>query len=133
MIRRLRIWLFGTSRRKYYSTQRPHWNPGGLRGFQPHAEAEYALVGREVPSVRPQDFRLPAHQTVTVDPREHADAWPTQNLPAIREEVPEPVRPVMGRDLLTGEPRMFGLPAMAMLHGVHAALTLQTSLYFPGS
>jgi hypothetical protein len=70
---------------------------------------------------------LPRCEAVPVPPRLYADAATTQVLPVVPTE-PEPLTP--GRDLMTGEPRMFGVPLLAALHGLRMAVPVMGTVVF---
>jgi hypothetical protein len=105
---------------RYRPAHKPRWNLDN---------SDFAYTA-PVSNVHPEDLWLPPHETAPVDPYAYADAWPTQTLSAVPPEpAPEPVC-AEGPDLLTGEPRLFGNPALAVLHGVALAVSWQLSTYF---
>lgn len=133
MFRRLRNWLFGKLRPKYRALHGLHWELDALVESGAPGGDHYALYEHELTGTHPDDLWLPPHEPSEVSPATHPDAWPTQNMDAVAVSAPEPSPPVMGRDLLTGQPRLFGVATMALLHGVHAAMTLQNLTYFPAA
>jgi hypothetical protein len=115
MLRRLRTYLLGPPRPKYRPTHSMHRTTPTIL----EEPVRY--------SHGPADVRLPRHQTIPIPPLCYADQCPTQTLPKIPAEVPAFT---MGRDLLTGAPRAFGLAALAALDNISDALRIRSVTYF---
>lgn len=112
-LRRLRTILFGEPRPKYQPTHSMRFTPQAMEEPRRYTHG-------------PGDITLPRHNTITVPAAVYADVCDTRNLPAAPPA--PPLTP--GRDLLTGEPRMFGLSFLTALDNISAALSVRSVAYF---